>query len=228
MGIFDWLFGSSKNEFVAPPRDVQPIHVREALTSNSNGYAFRFGNEETLLADAYGVKSIHLAIEAARKAIEEIIGDNQSIIQQKIFARRGEAQLHFMALQIAVYYVLADKLCSSNRNVLNEIAKGIAYGLKHLFNDVPDANMPQYVYEIFQEYAESLVRELNNPPTIHDPFDMGATADLVTEYVSKQCLVDTLLADNPAEEFKIKMHASGRGITILFLLLIEKRIAFVG
>ena len=232
MGIFDRLFWRSKSEYIAPPRDAYAGHSLNDRTGSSSTNigqrAFRFFNEEPWPADVYGVKSIQMAIEAASKATKEMFGDNETIVQKMIFERKGEAQLHLLALHVAVYYVLADRLCSSNRNVLNSVAKGIAFGIGKLFDGAGAASekMAQSLYELFQEYAESLVTELKSTPSVDNSFDMGATADLVAEYISKQCQISDLLTDNPVDELRIKMLVACNGIRLLLVLLSEKQIRY--
>lgn len=232
MGIFNRLFGSSKDTFVTTPRVVnsnhQPKHDTKAIPSNKGGQAFRFGNEESSPADAYGMKIVVIAFEASSKEIEEMFGDNEAIMKMQILEHIKVARGHLMALQIAVYYVLADRLCSSNRNVMENVAKGIAHAIGIVFAGATNgSNMAQYLHELFQEYAASLVAELNTPPSADNPFDMGATADFVAEYISKECQRD-LLTDNPVDELRIKLLAANNGIRLLLVLLSKKIITYVG
>jgi len=232
MGIFNRLFGSSKDTFIAPPRDVhnnvQPKHDTKAIPSNKGGHAFRFVNEESTPADAYGMKIVVLAIEVSSKQIEEMFGDNEAILKMNISEHTTVARAHIIALQIAVYYVLADRLCSSNRIVMENVVKGIAHAMGIVFDGATNgSDMAQFLHTQFQKYAASLVAELNTPPSSDNPFDTGATADLVAEYIRKDCQKD-LLTDNPVDELRFKLLAANTGIRLLLVLLSKKIVTYVG
>lgn len=193
-----------------------------AIRSSNTHHVFRFADGEALSPHLYGIKSIKFSLEGSEKAIEEIIGSKESKVQQEISAKRGPVQLHLLALQAAVFYVCADQLSSSKRDVLTDVAGGIAEGFTAVMGEYGSA-----IYDLFQDYAYSLAKELKeNGNDNPNPFDMGATANLVANNISGQCDINKLLADNQLEKLRIEEIASRSGIKLLVMRLLDGGITY--
>jgi len=138
-----------------------------------------------------------------------------------------------LALTAGAYYVYANKLCASDKQVLIEVAQGLSDGFTALFTDkngqLLNANNPRSLYELFQSYAGVLAHELdgiNTEALATNPCGLGATAKLVIENISGQCGMEFVSANSPLERVMLKKIATTNGIGLLVRLLLGKKIAY--
>jgi|GEM_PF-2996725 len=184
---------------------------------------FRFFGE-VLSANLYGIKVVSRSLEGSEEAIKEIIGSKESKIQQIISTNHGTVQAHLLALQAAAFYVCANQLSSSRRDVLTEVSEGISDGFSAVLGEIKCA-----IYDLFIDYAHSLANELKELKDKDDDgfcIDMGATANLVVNNIGEQCSINTLFADNQLEKFIIAEIISRSGIKLLVSLLLNGEIAY--
>jgi hypothetical protein len=229
----------------APDFDVhQPMPASSSKTSASINNAntqlpqrsapsFKMGSGECLDPYSFGVLAVKTGIEDSQQAVDEMIGTGELPGQQSIRSKRGAVQLHLLALIVGVLYVCANKLCSSNKQVLTEVGSGLSDGFTALFADengkLSNPNNSRALYGLFQDYAGSLASELNNidPETLgSNPFDMGATARLVVENIGGQCDIQAILADSPLERVMLEKVAATYGVSLLIRLLLAKQIGY--
>lgn len=197
--------------------------IADAATANSNVHhnTFTYANEEILTPLEYGIKAIKISLDGSEIAVNQIVGSIESRIQKEISTSRGAVQLHFMALQAAAFYVCANTLTSSNRNVLTDVSRGVADGFTAVMGEYHSDNL----YDIFNDYAHSLAKELALND-FENFMNMGETANLVVNNISGQCNLDNILADNPIEKLRIGDIARFNGIRLLLTLLTNKDITY--
>lgn len=190
-------------------------------SSSNHRRTFCFIDGESLTPLEYGINTIKLSLEGSANVIKEIIGSNESKVQQEISAHRGPVQLHLIALQASVFYVCANTLSSSNHDVLTDVAGGVASGLDAIMGEYHSDNL----YDIFKDYGHSLAKELERND--YDNFiDMGETANLVVKNISGQCNLDKFLAENPIEKLRIEEIVRRNGIGLLLMLLANRGITY--
>ena len=189
---------------------------------------------ECLDPHSFGVFAVKTAIEDSQQAVDEMIGTGELPGQQSIRSNKGTVQLHLLALIVGVLYVCANKLCSSNRQVLTEVGSGLSDGFTALFTEdngkLSNPSNPRSLYGLFQEYAGSLANEVNSidPETLGDnPFDMGATARLVVDNIGGQCGIQPILADSSLERVMLERIAATYGVTLLIRLVLAKQICYL-
>lgn len=211
-----------KNTGVQVVEEDANSFIADVVTSKSNVHhnTFSYTNEEIFTPLEYGIKAIKIALDGSVIAVNQIVGSNESRIQNEILTNRGPVQLHFMALQAAAHYVCANTL-TSNRDVLTDVSRGIADGFAAVMGEYHSDNL----YEIFKDYAHSLAKELALND-FENFMDMGETANLVVNNISGQCHLDKTLADNPIEKLLIGDIARNNGIRLLLTLLTDKGITY--
>jgi len=229
----------------SPNFDIrQPIPASSSKATGSNNEAspqlaknsvpcFKISSGECLDPHSFGVFAVKTGIEDSQQAVDEMIGAGELPVQQSIRSKEGAVQLHLLALIVGVLYVCANKLSSSNRQVLTEVASGLSDGFTTLFTDengkLLNPNNPRSLYGLFQDYAGALADELNDidPEAIgSNPLDMGATARLVVANIGGQCEMQAMLAESPLERVMLEKIAATYGVSLLSRLLLAKQISY--
>lgn len=218
-----WMIELLKSTGVQVTEEVVNSPNTDIVTSKSsaNHRIFCFANGETLTPQEYGINAIKLSLEGSENAIKEIVGSNESRVQQEISAHRGPVQLHLIALQAAAFYVCANTLSSSNHDVLTDIAGGIADGFAAIMGEYHSDDL----YDIYKDYGHLLAEELEKN-NFDNFMDMGVTANLVVKNLSGQCNIDKILADNPIEKIRIEEIVRRNGIGLLLMLLAHRGITY--
>ncbi len=194
---------------------------------------FKTGSGGPIEPHEFGLIAVKMGIGSSQEAVNELIGTAELSGQQLIRSNRSSVQLHLLALTAGAYYVYANKLCASDKQVLIEVAQGLSDGFTALFTDkngqLLNANNPRSLYELFQSYAGVLAHELdgiNTEALATNPCGLGATAKLVIENISGQCGMEFVSANSPLERVMLKKIATTNGIGLLVRLLLGKKIAY--
>lgn len=181
----------------------------------------------------FGAMAVRIAVNNSQLVVDEMIGTAELPAQQAIRSYKGTVQLHILALIVGAHYVCANKLSAGDRQVLSKIGEGISDGFIALFADengkLSNPNNPRSLYDLFQDYAKALAKELdsiNSETLSSDPFDMGSTARLIVQNIAGQCGIQGALANSPLERMILERIAATHGESLLIRLLLEKKIAY--
>jgi TPR repeat protein len=216
------------------PADIATPNLSANLaTSNSaivSPKLFRGMSDRPLSPFEYGFFVVKASVGSSEEALREIIGDNDTRIKQEISSKNPIIQLHIQALQIAVFMLCAEEVCSS-RDVLTEISDGISTGLVALWGGDNNSEPPElasFTFEIFLEYRKALLSEINavNNNDYSDFLDKSASTNLVVAYIGKQCGIERLLEENPIETLQIKAVVVGKGLVLLSTLIANKSVSY--
>jgi hypothetical protein len=238
------FFGSSELT-VVDPRDKkpdristsgQPIVAKAAspthLPTGGNRPAgegsFRIGTNAPLQPVAFAATATNLALEGSEEAMNELVSTNAGT-SEEFRSKIGAARFHFLALHAAVYYVCAERVCSSDVRVMEKVGNGLATSFAFVFDkDGDTANgMAEQMYGLFQTYAASLLQELLVGPG-DNPFSLGATAELLASNVAVQCDINLAAAEKAVDKLRVEMVCANHGIKLLMTYLATKHIVFAG
>ena len=203
------------------PRDV-----------NSILGVFCIGDGSPISPRGFGLAAINTGINVTPFILKDMIGDGVTTVQCEIASKSNRARFHLVVLLTAVFYVYANALLGTSKNVLTEIYEGITDGFDELSSD-QDGNpvgsgVTRLADELFRLYGESLAQELRqiDGDLPDNPFDMGATATLVVRRIAIQCEIDNLLAENAFERLRLEQIASRAGMGMLLSLWKKKHISY--
>lgn len=227
MGFFNWLFGTTSS---AIPTSMIDLNKSAAIYNRASPKLFRGMGDKPLSPFEYGFFVIKASVGSSEEALREIIGDNDTRIKQEISSKNPIIQLHILALQVAVFMLYAEEICSS-RDVLTEISEGISTGLVALWGGNSNSEPPElasFTYEIFLEYRKALLSEVN--AIKNDNFlnflDKSVSTNLVVAYIGKQCAIESLLEENLIETLQIKAVVAGKGVGLLSTLIANKSVSY--
>lgn len=160
--------------------------------------------------------------------MNELVSTNAGT-SEEFRSKIGAARFHFLALHAAVYYVCAERVCSSDVRVMEKVGNGLATSFAFVFDkDGDTANgMAEQMYGLFQTYAASLLQELLVGPG-DNPFSLGATAELLASNVAVQCDINLAAAEKAVDKLRVEMVCANHGIKLLMTYLATKHIVFAG
>jgi len=189
--------------------------------------------QHPLAPKLFGLAAVTIALNSAQEDFKKMIDQNESEIQQRISSNAAKVYLHLIALHVAVYYACASMQSGSAEDVLAEIREGIKAGFAIVRSDEDDnrleARMIEFLYELFEKYANSLRNELDeisgNSPE-RNRLDRSATATLVINHIAIQSDIYTLLADELLERLRLEKIVAYSGISLLLRLLLTRNITY--
>lgn len=201
------------------------------IQSNSSASrVFLMAGENPASPKQFGLAVAKIAIDTTRSDVTDMIGTQESAIQQGIASRALLVHLHLFVLQSAVSYVYAAKLLALPKDVLAEIHEGIMEGFAKFLVTADGrsvgGSMAELFHKLFSLYGNSLFQEAGEESSDYLT-GMGPTASLVTNAIAHQCDVEVLLNDNPMERLRLELIASRCGIGLLWTLWKDKSITFV-
>ena len=205
--------------------------IDAVIRSNSSATrAFLFAGANPAPPKQFGLAVAKMAIDTTRSDVADMIGTQESAIQQGIASRALLAHIHLLVLQAAVYYVYAGKLLALPKDVLAEFYDGIMEGFATFLVTADGksvgGSMPDLFRKLFVLYGNSLFNEVGEELG-NDLIGMGATASLVTNAIAHQCDIDVLLNGNAMERLRLEMISARCGIRLLLMLCKENSITFV-
>lgn len=205
--------------------------VDAVIQSNSPvSRVFLFAGESSAPPKQFGLAVAKIAIDTSRCDVTDMIGTQESAIQQGIASSSLLAHIHLLVLQATVYYVYAGKLLALPKDVLAEIHEGIMEGFAKFLVTADGKSVGEsladLLHRLFLMYGNSLFNEVGEESS-DDLLGTGATASLVTNAIAHQCNVDALLNGNPMERLRLEMIAARCGIQLLSMLWKNKSITFV-
>ncbi len=166
------LSSSEIHPLVFAPASTTASGATESIKSKSpppkqnRTPCFKTGGGGSIEPHAFGLIAVKIGISSSQEAVEELIGTAKLDGQRLIRSNRSSVQLHLLALAAGAYYVYANKLCSSDKKILIEVAQGLSDGFTALYTDkngrLLNANNPRSLYELFESYAGVLAHELED------------------------------------------------------------------